>query len=230
MNGTLQSLKKQTTTSAVIEALQNYIIANGLKTGDKLPSEHALCDSLNVSRIAIRESLQHFKSLGIIDSKPKSGAFIKRLMPDNPYKYYIPYMDSHNSVLKELAQMRAILDMGLIMELPNIIKPEHIEKLNAINDEIRDSDEKSRSSLDAEFHSYMVEITDNKMLSGLKPLLIDFFRESRLKRLLKKQDIGSQKVYLEHKAVIDALAEKDEIKLFAAIKAHSNNYKEFSNA
>jgi DNA-binding FadR family transcriptional regulator len=229
MDESLQSLKKQTTTSAVIEALQGYIIKNQLKPGDKLPSEHSLCDSLNVSRIAIRESLQHFKSLGIIGSKPKKGAYIKRLMPDNPYKYYMPYMDNHTSVLKELAQMRAILDMGLIMELLNVIKPEHIEKLNSINDKIKNSDEKSRSLLDAEFHSFMIEITNNKMLMGLEPLLIDFFRESRLKRLSKNLNTPSEKVYLEHKAIIDALDKKDEMKLFAAVKYHSNKYKEFSN-
>jgi GntR family transcriptional repressor for pyruvate dehydrogenase complex len=229
MDGTLQSIKKQTTTLAVIEALQNYIKVNSLKPGDKLPSEHHLCESLNVSRIAVRESLQHFKSLGIIDSKPKKGAFIKRLMPDNPYKYYIPYMDNHNSVLKELAQMRTIMDIGLIIELLSLIKPEHIEKLKEINNKIEKSDEKSRSALDAEFHSYMIEITGNKMLMGLKPLLIDFFRESRLKRILKNHNTPSAKAYLEHKAIIDALQEKDEMKLFAAIKEHSRNYKEFSN-
>jgi DNA-binding FadR family transcriptional regulator len=229
MNGTLQILKKQTTTSAVIEALQDYIISNELRPGDKLPSEHSLCESLNVSRIAIRESMQHFKSLGIIGSKPKKGAYIKKLVPDNPYKHYIPYMDNHSSILKELAQMRAILDMGLIMKLPDIIKPKHIEKLNAINDKIRNSDEKSRSRLDAEFHSYLIEITGNKMLLGLEPLLIDFFRESRLKRLLKKHDTPSEKVYLEHKAIIDALGNKNDVKLFMAVKSHSNNYKEFSN-
>ena len=229
MSTSLQSIKKQSTTSAVIEALQNYIKNNGLKPGDKLPSEHSLCASLNVSRIAVRESLQHFKSLGIIDSKPKRGAFINKLMPDNPYKDYIPYMDDHSSVLKELAQMRSIMDVGLIVELLDVVKPEHIEKLKTINDKIENSDEKSRSALDAEFHSCMIEITGNKMLMGLKPLLIDFFRESRLKRILKKHNTASRKVYLEHKAIIDALEEKDEMKLFAAVKTHSSNYKEFSN-
>ena len=76
----------------------------------------------------------------------------------------------------------------------------------------------------------MIEITANKMLMGLKPLLIDFFRKSRLKRLLKKHDTASRKVYHEHKAIIGALEEKNEMKLFAAVKAHSSNYKEFSDA
>ncbi len=230
MSANLQTIKKQTTTLAVIEALQNYIKNNGLKPGDKLPSEHSLCASLNVSRIAIRESLQHFKSLGIIDSKPKSGAFIRALMPDNPYKNYIPYMDNQNSVLKELAQMRSIMDTGLSIELLDVIKPKHIVKLKIINEKIRNSDEKTRSLLDAEFHACMIDITGNEMLISLKPLLIDFFRESRLKRLLKKHNTPSEKVYQEHQTIINALEEKDEVKLFAAVRAHSKKYKEFSNA
>ncbi|MEI3006272.1 MAG: hypothetical protein V8T87_16965 [Victivallales bacterium] len=41
--------------------------------------------NLGISRNILREAIRHYRTLGIIDSKPKLGAAIARLVPDNPY-------------------------------------------------------------------------------------------------------------------------------------------------
>lgn len=217
----LRVLKRQTTTQAVISALQQYIIANDLKPNDSLPSENELCRSFAVSRIAIREALQYFKSLGIVGTKPKSGAFIKTLHPENPYREYMPYMNNSETTLEELAQMRAVIDMGLLFELMDTISEKDIEILRNINEKIRTADEKERSMLDAKFHSYMIEITGNKLLKGLIPLLVDFFKKSGEKRIQKNISKNSEPVYARHLKIIEALKYKDVPGLYKAMKEHS---------
>jgi GntR family transcriptional repressor for pyruvate dehydrogenase complex len=217
----LRVLKRQTTTQAVISALQQYIISNDLKPNDGLPSENELCRRFAVSRIVIREALQYFKSLGIIDTKPKSGAFIKTLLPENPYREYMPYMGNCETTLEELAQMRAVVDMGLLFELIDLASEKDIEALGNINAQIRTADEKERFMLDAKFHSYMIEITGNKLLKGLIPLLVDFFKKYREKRIKKNISRSSELVYAKHFKIIEALCRKDPAELYKAMKEHA---------
>ncbi len=58
------------------------MITNGsLKAGDKLPTEHQLCDYYSVSRSTLRESMQILRAHGYLDVSPGRGSFIKSVQP-----------------------------------------------------------------------------------------------------------------------------------------------------
>lgn len=54
------------------------MISKGLlKAGDKLPTEHQLCDYYSVSRSTLRESMQILRAHGFLDVSPGRGSFVK---------------------------------------------------------------------------------------------------------------------------------------------------------
>ena len=69
----LQPIKCKNTVETAIESIGTYIAYN-LHPGDVLPIERDLSTQLQISRNITREALQYFRTLGIIDSKPKVGA------------------------------------------------------------------------------------------------------------------------------------------------------------
>ncbi|MDY2959618.1 MAG: GntR family transcriptional regulator [Hornefia sp.] len=66
----------------LFERLQEDILSNNLKTGDKL-TESKLCKEYNVSRTPLREALRQLESDGLIETIPNRGAFVAGLSPQD---------------------------------------------------------------------------------------------------------------------------------------------------
>ena len=60
----------------VREKIIDYIESNGLKIGDKLPSETMLSKELSVSRLTLRESINVLKGEGLVYTIHGKGTFI----------------------------------------------------------------------------------------------------------------------------------------------------------
>ena len=63
----------------VADALASEIRAGQLAAGDKLPTEATLVARFAVSRTVVREAISRLKSLGLVDSRQGSGAFVKEV-------------------------------------------------------------------------------------------------------------------------------------------------------
>ena len=61
----------------VIEQIKEMIYQGELKRGDKLPSERELRAQFNVSRASIREAFRVLEMIGLIESRPGEGTFIR---------------------------------------------------------------------------------------------------------------------------------------------------------
>lgn len=212
----LKQLKKLSTKDAVIQELQDYIVTNNLKEGDPLPSEHELVSKLGISRNILREALQYFRTLGIIDSRPKTGAYIKQLTPENPFEGFIPYFSSDKNKQSEIDQLRQIIEIGAVPFIIEEVTLKQIKTLRELANGIKSSDLESRKQLDIEFHSTLIGICKNEILNSLKPLLIDYFENLPQERTSKKIDL----IYKEHVAIVEALEQRDRAALRQAILEH----------
>ncbi len=62
--------------SVVVEQIRELIRTGVLKAGDKLPTERALAEQLNISRSSVREALSALEVLGIIHSRQGLGNYV----------------------------------------------------------------------------------------------------------------------------------------------------------
>lgn len=67
--------------SIIRNAVQEMILNNELKPGDKLPSENVLADEYKVKRIIVRNALVQLEKMGVLDSRQGVGRFIKEKLP-----------------------------------------------------------------------------------------------------------------------------------------------------
>ena len=61
---------------STMQKLINYIKKNGMKAGDRLPSEMELSEILGVSRLTLREAVNALKHEGIVNSIQGKGTFV----------------------------------------------------------------------------------------------------------------------------------------------------------
>ncbi|HWO97336.1 MAG TPA: GntR family transcriptional regulator [Bacillus sp. (in: firmicutes)] len=63
----------------ILNQIRKMMEKDGLKTGDKIPSERELSERLNVGRSSVREALRAIELLGIIETRRGEGTFIKEI-------------------------------------------------------------------------------------------------------------------------------------------------------
>ena len=60
----------------IVSELKEYIKAENIRPGDKLPSERVLSEMLGVGRSSVREALRSLELLGIIETRHGGGTFL----------------------------------------------------------------------------------------------------------------------------------------------------------
>lgn len=220
----LEPLKIQSTVEAAIENIGAYIAT--LREGDVLPGERDLAEKLQISRNITREALQHFRTLGIIESKPKIGSVVARLLPDNPYAGYMPFIAASQHSFKELLELRFILESGCCDSAVKNASDDDISYLQNLAqqlDEARNSRDSRQEEhkLDVEFHSAIIRLSKNSLLDSLIPLVVEFFAKQQLQ---KGVHISRAEGYKEHFEMVEALKNKDVSTLRNLISSHLEIY------
>jgi DNA-binding FadR family transcriptional regulator len=63
----------------VHHAILQQIESGGIKAGERLPTEEALCHHYRVSRSTVREALIRLRAAGLVISRPRAGTFVSTL-------------------------------------------------------------------------------------------------------------------------------------------------------
>ena len=127
---------KSIDTSSLVDKVEDSIVEllrnRKLSVGDIIPKEVELAESLGVSRTVIREALTRLKMMGLIESKKKKGSVITS--PDL-FGMMSKSMNPHildQDTLKEIFEIRLVLEIGMSDLLFNRVTKEDIEKLTGL--------------------------------------------------------------------------------------------------
>ncbi|HET7897634.1 MAG TPA: FCD domain-containing protein [Flavisolibacter sp.] len=205
---------------SLVELLQQ----RKLKVGDAIPKEIELAEALGVSRTVIREALLRLRMMGLIESKKKKGAVITS--PDL-FGIMSKSMNPHildQETLKEMFEIRLVLEIGMADFLFQRIKHEDIEELKEIVSKEPPVTDDHLFNIDHEiaFHGKLYEITGNKTMKKFQKLLLPIFDYVHNSGLLKKQPLLRK--YVSHKGLVDIL-ENGSPELFRnAMRNHLENH------
>lgn len=229
----LGTLKKSNLYEQAIDSLLNYILANGLKEGDKLPPENQLKDIFGISRNTLREALKSLQLLGMIETKQNSGIVVKDFSISDLTKF-VPYsLRVEDKELRSLCEAREWLEQGL---LPVIVERRTEDDLAKMNRIIVDIDKLIAAGepihgLDAQFHQAMIECCNNTFINNVSTILRDFFALYVRERDARAGTSGQSADYMEksdqasnndHKMIVQCIAERNLPALQKIHKKHLN--------
>jgi DNA-binding FadR family transcriptional regulator len=215
-------------TSSLVDKVENRLVEllleRKLSVGDVIPKEIELAEALGVSRTVIREALTRLKMMGLIESKKKKGSVITS--PDlfgMMSKSMNPYILDQET-LKEIFEIRLVLEIGMADLLFHRITAEDIQELKKIVANEPPATQYHLFNIDHEvaFHGKLYEITNNKTLKKFQKMLLPVFDFVHHSGLLKKQAL--LKTFVSHNELIEILENGDPEKFRIGMRNHLENH------
>jgi GntR family transcriptional regulator, transcriptional repressor for pyruvate dehydrogenase complex len=192
--------------------------------GDVIPKEVELAQVLGVSRTVIREALTRLRIMGLIESKKKKGSVITS--PDL-FGMMSKSMNPHildQETLKEIFEIRLVLEIGMADLLFHRIKKEDIEELRQIVSNEPPATQYHLFNIEHEiaFHGKLYEITGNNTLKKFQKMLLPVFDYVHNSGLLKTQPL--LKMFVSHKGLVDILEDGTPEQFRNAMRNHLENH------
>ncbi|WP_096200999.1 FadR/GntR family transcriptional regulator [Bacillus sp. FJAT-45350] len=208
----------------VAENLLEMIKSGEVKPGDRLSSVQQLAEDFNVGRSAIREALSALKAMGLVEMRQGEGTFVKKV--DINLTKAIPGVEfMQKEDVRELFEIRKIIETGAAALAAKNRTPEDLKKLNGILVEMKEAegDGNIGEKADVDFHMAIVAATKNNMLEQLVETVSDAMQQSMRearKLLLYSEKKKMEQLYQEHLQVYEAVKFQDEQKAFDKMMEH----------
>lgn len=127
MNSKIQRTSLQ---SEIIRYIQNYIQENGLKPGDRLPSQEKLIEMMGVSRTSLREAMKTLEARNVLEAKNGKGIYVGS-QEVNDLLRLIDFAKEKELLLDTL-EVRKILEREILRMVIHSVTQEELEELGAI--------------------------------------------------------------------------------------------------
>jgi len=208
----------------VLTQLRSYIIEQGLKTGDRLPTERQMAMDLKVSRNSVREALTTLESVGAVSRRPKIGCVLQPIdlaMLGEIVQFQL-LRDAED--LQELYSARIMLEEAILPLAIINATEEDLAKLdnNITMMENNLSNAEMVHDIDEAFHRALFAAAKNKFLFQFGSLIQVFFRESR--RLARSQGDRPADTAKEHRNILNAVRNRDLPKAIESMREHLSVY------
>jgi len=228
---TLSAIKdnmKALDTSSLVDKVEANLVEllkeKKLKVGDSIPKETELAEVLGVSRTVIREALLRLRTMGLIESKKKKGAVITS--PDL-FGIMSKSMNPHvldQDTLKEIFEIRLVLEIGMADLLFYRITKEDIQELKDIVSNEPAGTQYHLFNIEHEiaFHGKLYEITGNETMKKFQKMLLPVFDYVHHSGLLKKQPL--LKTFVSHKELVAILENGTPEQFRNGMRTHLENH------
>lgn len=218
---------KQTVSALLVDQFRERILhklfIGELKQGDFIGTESDLIKEFNISRLPVRDALQHLKAIGIIDIKVGSsgGIYLAKADPKRFADALAVQLQFLGINEDELFLVQQNIE-GLAAELAaKNMTSGHLMRLEEIYQELKDQlDDKGRNFIEKsfDFRQAVAEVSGNQilivLLQVLRTTLSIFYREHEPEgpRAGRENVIRMHGQYLKYLADKDATGAREHIK------------------
>jgi GntR family transcriptional repressor for pyruvate dehydrogenase complex len=209
----------------VATAIQDEIRASRLVEGDKLPTEAMLVKQFAVSRTVVREAVSRLKSLGLVETRQGSGAFVKSA-GFSPLQFDAGSAVSKRAVI-QIVEVRRALEAEVASLAAQRASTSDITCIQRAAKALDRAVKAGGDGVDEDvaLHRAIADAAQNQFLIST----LDYLRQylhgaTRVTRAneARHADFAKQ-VQVEHQAIIEAIALGDAAKARKAAARHMDN-------
>ena len=161
--------RRQSASASVSDALRSRILSGELSSGNKIPSEMALCEIYGVSRVSVRSAIQQLKGEGLLESRQGEGTFVSLGVGLNNMSSLLPGMADDQHARMDLFEFRRIMEVESVGLAANRVNAEMVRRMDAAVAGMRNATEAVETAQwDLNFHELIAEATEN-------PYIIEVF-------------------------------------------------------
>jgi DNA-binding GntR family transcriptional regulator len=197
------ALTHLTIQQAVADAVRTRVISGQLPAGTKIDQD-ALAAEFSVSRMPVREALRQLGAEGFVTILPHRGAVVTALSP---------------AEVEEIYEIRAALEGVAARHASQTLTADDLARLRKVLAAMRNEKQiDTWVALNAEFHNAINQ-------ASMRPRLLELIQRFREQsqpyiRLYVQRLHKSAQARKEHRAILEALADRDADRAEAAVRAH----------
>ena len=217
----------------IAEHIELLIFSGRRVVGDKIPSERELMERFGVGRSTVREALFTLQRKGLLSARQGAAASIARPTVKtvvDELSGAARHLLSRPEGVRHLQHARALLEIGLARDVTLHANDEDLTKLTTALEANRCArDQISFEQTDLKFHYTLAVISHNPVFTSLNHALNEWLAEQR--SVSARGGARQRAVYLEHKAIHDAILHRDAVAAEAAMETHlANVYRNYWKA
>ncbi|CUH40230.1 L-lactate utilization operon repressor [Jannaschia seosinensis] len=216
----LRPLERDGFATRILKSLTAYIQAAELKAGDRLPTERALAAQLGVGRSTVREALQTWQAMGLVQIRKGSGTYLAQDIRATSLHVPVTINLEREAVLNSLELRRAIeTDAARLAARRG--RAEDVERIRAALEEMEAAYAAHGFAIrqDRTFHEAMFTASGNPLYLQIFQQIItrisDAFNGSRENPFVTEPYADESQP--DHRRLYEAVAEGDEAGAVAAV-------------
>ncbi|MEQ9380020.1 MAG: FCD domain-containing protein [Pirellulales bacterium] len=221
----MDTLRRPKVREQAAEQIKQYIVAEKLMPGDRLPTETQLAEIFGISRLSVREATKALEFLGIVRSKTGVGLSVGKIDIDRVTEH----LGFHPSLLRvdpqQLIDSRVVIETGVLPHVARRMQadPSIESRLQELVDRFRTArDLKTWIDLDIQFHRALMESSGLEPLVAFGDLIHVFF--GRFRESVKKAE---WKMGIEsHQRIVTLLAEGNIEAATSELRSHIESHRD----
>lgn len=208
-----QRVKVSKVSDSIISQLGGLILEGVLKPGEKLPTERALAQELDVSRPSLREAIVVLEARGLVESRRGDGTFVLSIVSPTMVDPLLELMREHDDAKFDVLEMRRVLEVaatGYAAERRTNADLELIgQRFAELGEAYASSEADPRHEVDADvaFHLAIADASHNMALTHVMRSMIELIRADisfNIDRLRRKAE-DHEPLKMQHREVFDAI-------------------------
>lgn len=196
------------TRDSLADHIESEIIPASQRTGEPLPSERSLADSLGVSRSLVREALRGLEQRGLLEIVPGKGAYPRDPSTADAARVMRDVFAAGNATVRHLVEARATLEAQTAVLAARRATPADLDAIRRALKDFEAADSLvAKAMADIAFHSLVARASHNPVLAIMFESISTLVFEQMLRSLA---DLGTVRRGAPlHHAVLHALESKD---------------------
>ncbi|HEX2999702.1 MAG TPA: FadR/GntR family transcriptional regulator [Armatimonadota bacterium] len=217
---------RKSLSSEVLQNLRRHILDNGLKPGDRLPTERELAAALSVSRTTVREALQTLEGIGALERRPRIGSVLRSVDFGSVAAVSQFLMVRTADDLRDLFVARRLLEVSVLPLVARTASAEQYRQMEEANRQMEAEIEAEGVSTagDAAFHRALLAAANNNILTQLGGLVQEFFSDPRTR--LHVDAATARHSLVEHCRIVTALQNEDITQAQQLMEKHLSTYEQ----
>ena len=208
---------KQKIYNQVVERIREGIARGDFPQGSPLPPERQLIEEMKVSRSSLREGFRILEMVGLIESIPGKGRFVRTSRNEGKSASGLPLQDV---AILELVEARLVLEAAIVSEAAKHASPSDLTRIRRILTKTGKDVEslEHRAQCDYDFHLVLAESTHNFIFVNIVKMTFNLIMATheRIYTLLDDREIFLR----EHEDIYDAIVVRDIPEATRLMTAH----------
>jgi GntR family transcriptional regulator, transcriptional repressor for pyruvate dehydrogenase complex len=206
----IEPIRKQSVVQEAISKIKILIDQDHFRFGQKLPPEREMAKLLGISLPSLREALRALSILGIAETKPGSGTYLRSSLSNWDHEPFSLLFDLRKELHIDLFEARMGIE-GVIAELAARKRTEEdLREMESALKMMRASVEDKAEYIlqEIRFHQAVIRAAKNSLLEDIMEKMYKLLFESRKKTVAFLKDIYRES-YLQHYKIYRSIKEKD---------------------